>query len=123
MMRAASPPVAEIPTMAFQTPQACAKVSARNRTRPTQIEATHGCVRTFLMRCGSFFSENITMPMIMSDKWTWLMVLIFGLAIVADMVCFRFYGKHPYMIEDILKDFAEKYNRGEDYNAKQPATV
>ena len=68
-------------------------------------------------------TENITMPMVMSDKWTWLMVLIFGLAIVADMVCFRFYGKHPYMIEDILKDFAEKYNRGEDYNAKQPATV
>ena len=25
-------------------------------------------------------TENITMPMFMSDKWTWLMVLIFGLA-------------------------------------------
>lgn len=68
-------------------------------------------------------TENITMPMVMSDKWTWLMVLIFGLAIIADIVCFRFYGEHPYMIEDILKDFAEKYNRGEDYNAKQPAMV
>ena len=68
-------------------------------------------------------TENITMPMVMSDNWTWLMVLIFGVAIITDIICFRYYGKHPYMIEDILKDFAERYNRGEDYQSKQTAAV
>lgn len=68
-------------------------------------------------------TENITMPMVMSDKWTWLMVLILGLAMITDIACFRFYGKHPYMIEDILTDFAERYNNGEDYHKSQPTTV
>lgn len=68
-------------------------------------------------------TENIRMPMVMSDKWTWLMVLIFALAILADIIFFRFYGKHPYMIEDILEEFAEKYNNGEDYHEPQPNTI
>ncbi len=68
-------------------------------------------------------TENIRTPMVMSDNWTWLMVLILGLAILTDIICFRFYGKHPYMIEDTLKDFAERYNNGEDFQGSQPTTV
>ena len=68
-------------------------------------------------------TENIRTPMVMSDNWTWLMVLILGLAILTDIICFRFYGEHPYMIEDTLKDFAERYNNGEDFHGSQPTTV
>ncbi len=82
-----------------------------------EIELVIAAVIAFIL------TENITMPMVMSDKWTWLMVLIFGLAILTDIICFRFYGKHPYMIEDILADFAERYNNGEDYHELQPTTI
>ena len=70
-----------------------------------------------------FRTENVTLPMVMSDNWTWLMVLIFVLALIADIVCFRFYGKHPYMIDDVLEEFVEKYNNGEKYRAPDMTTV
>lgn len=47
-------------------------------------------------------TENIRMPMVMSDGWTWLMVLILAVSLISDFVFFRYFGKHPNRIEHLL---------------------
>lgn len=36
-----------------------------------------------------FLTQDITMPLVMSDDQTWLMVVIFTLSLLTDVVCFR----------------------------------
>lgn len=38
-------------------------------------------------------TENITKPMVIRDKWTWLMLLIGYISLLIDFVCFRYRGK------------------------------
>ncbi len=44
-------------------------------------------------------TENIFSPMVLIDKWTGLMVLIFAVALALDFVFFRYRGKTPPEIE------------------------
>lgn len=40
-------------------------------------------------------TEDITKPIVIRDEWTWLMVLIFALALLIDVIFFRYRGKLP----------------------------
>ena len=40
-------------------------------------------------------TEDITQPIVIRDEWTWLMVLIFALALLTDCIFFRYRGKLP----------------------------
>jgi len=47
-------------------------------------------------------TENMALPMVMSDEYTWLMVFLYGMSIVTDIACFRYHGKHPSKIMSLL---------------------
>lgn len=49
-------------------------------------------------------TEDMSKEMVLSDNWTWLMVLIFATSIVFDIIFFRYRGTRP---EDDEKDTAE----------------
>ena len=38
-------------------------------------------------------TENITKPMVIRDKWTWLMLLIAYISLLIDFICFRYRGR------------------------------
>ncbi|MCR5429814.1 MAG: class B sortase [Eubacterium sp.] len=40
-------------------------------------------------------TENIFKPMVIIDEWTWLMILIFAVALALDFILFRYRGKTP----------------------------
>ena len=40
-------------------------------------------------------TENIMKPVVIRDSWTWLMLLIAYLALLADFICFRYRGRRP----------------------------
>ena len=67
-----------------------------------------GIIAEFLITVAAvivfLFTENITKPMVIRDKWTWLMLLIGYLSLLIDFICFRYRGKRVTRTDQELID-------------------
>ena len=67
-----------------------------------------GIIAEFLITVAAvivfLFTENITKPMVIRDKWTWLMLLIGYLSLLIDYLCFRYRGKRVTRTDQELID-------------------
>ena len=56
-----------------------------------------GILAEFLLTAAAviifLLTENLTKPMVIRDRWTWLMLLIAYTALLADFLCFRYRGR------------------------------